>query len=266
MRSDRILSCRSAFLKCRQWRYASFAPKDSRRSHYGALGVKPDATQDEIKDAFYRLSRQHHPDVSDAHETVAHHRFQEINEAYQVIGEPTSRREYDRQMGYATPMSGSGDISFRRRAHRSANAANTATSERVYGAIDEINPTLMRETFQQRWKVRPDRPPGRTSTFDFDASYRQYTAPGRGRHVSSSAATRAPLQQPQAAGGGGFGVIIVIAGLLCLICVMSESTYNNVYPMPRSATELSLNPDTSPANTSAHVRKSGTPAASKTAI
>lgn len=57
---------------------------------YEILGVNEDATSDEIKRAFRKLSMKYHPDRGGHKET-----FQKINAAYQVLGETSSRRRYD---------------------------------------------------------------------------------------------------------------------------------------------------------------------------
>ena len=69
--------------------------------YYAVLGVPKDASQSDIKKAFRRLARKHHPDANEG-DTEAEAKFKQINEAYEVVGEPESRTEYDhaRDMGY----------------------------------------------------------------------------------------------------------------------------------------------------------------------
>ena len=62
------------------------------KDYYRILGIKPDASQSEIKDAYKKLAREWHPDIN--HTEGAEERFKEINEAYQVIGNPQKRRHY----------------------------------------------------------------------------------------------------------------------------------------------------------------------------
>lgn len=60
---------------------------------YAILGVEKKATQEEIKKAFRRLAKELHPDTNKAPD--AEQKFKEIKEAYNIIGEEESRREYD---------------------------------------------------------------------------------------------------------------------------------------------------------------------------
>ena len=65
------------------------------RSHYDVLEVSADATQEDIKRAYRRLAKAHHPDVSG--EPGAAGRFRRVNEAYRVLASTHSRSEYDRE-------------------------------------------------------------------------------------------------------------------------------------------------------------------------
>jgi curved DNA-binding protein CbpA len=58
--------------------------------HYQSLGLKFDATQEEIKSAYRRLAGAHHPDRGGSPEV-----FRRIQAAYEAIGDPKNRREYD---------------------------------------------------------------------------------------------------------------------------------------------------------------------------
>ena len=61
---------------------------------YGALGVSRDASEKEIRQAYRKLARQHHPDVNGS--GASDERFKSINEAYGVLSDPDKRRRYDR--------------------------------------------------------------------------------------------------------------------------------------------------------------------------
>ena len=64
------------------------------RDYYATLGVKRDASQAEIKRAFRKLARQHHPDVKPG-DKAAEAKFKEINEANEVLSDPQKRSKYD---------------------------------------------------------------------------------------------------------------------------------------------------------------------------
>ena len=62
--------------------------------YYQVLGVSRNATDDEIKKAYRKLARQHHPDLN-PNDKEAHKKFQQINEANEVLSDPEKRRRYD---------------------------------------------------------------------------------------------------------------------------------------------------------------------------
>ena len=67
--------------------------------YYEILGVKKDASQDELKKAFRHLARKYHPDLNKGSKE-AEEKFKEINEAYQVLSDPQKKSQYD-QVGHA---------------------------------------------------------------------------------------------------------------------------------------------------------------------
>jgi molecular chaperone DnaJ len=64
------------------------------KDYYAALGVSSSATQDEIKKAYRRLAKKHHPDANQS-DAKAAEKFKEISEAYNVIGDAEKRKQYD---------------------------------------------------------------------------------------------------------------------------------------------------------------------------
>jgi len=65
-----------------------------KRDYYEVLGVSRDAGPDDIKKAFRRQARDHHPDVNQD-DPEAEDRFKELNEAYQVLSDPEMKSRYD---------------------------------------------------------------------------------------------------------------------------------------------------------------------------
>ncbi|HKX42856.1 MAG TPA: DnaJ domain-containing protein, partial [Burkholderiaceae bacterium] len=63
------------------------------KDYYATLGVAREASQDEIKQAYRKLARKYHPDVSK--ERDAEERFKEVGEAHEVLRDPEKRAAYD---------------------------------------------------------------------------------------------------------------------------------------------------------------------------
>jgi len=64
------------------------------RDYYKILGIEKGASKDEIKKAFRQLARKYHPDVNPGNQE-AEEKFKEINEAFQVLGNPEKKKQYD---------------------------------------------------------------------------------------------------------------------------------------------------------------------------
>src|SRR6187401_2226358 len=64
------------------------------KDYYATLGVSKTATDKELKQAYRKLARKHHPDVNPGDKS-AEAKFKEINEAYEVLGDQDKRRKYD---------------------------------------------------------------------------------------------------------------------------------------------------------------------------
>ncbi len=83
----------------------------AKTDYYEVLGVKKDASEDEIKKAYRKKAIQYHPDrqtdKSEAEKKAAEEKFKEAAEAYAVLSDPKKRQQYD-QFGFNAPNMGSG--------------------------------------------------------------------------------------------------------------------------------------------------------------
>lgn len=92
----------------------------TKRDYYEVLGVARTATTDEVKSAYRRLARQHHPDVNRTDTKAAEEKFKDLSEAYEVLVDPEKRRRYD-QLGFGGVESdfGPGGFSWQNFTHAS---------------------------------------------------------------------------------------------------------------------------------------------------
>lgn len=115
--------------------------------YYSVLGVTKDATAQDIKKAYRKLAQRYHPDAN-KDDPAAEARFKEINEAYDVIGDDGTRREYDnvRQMGYFVGGPGGGQ-QYVRVEDLFGQAGAAGSSFDLFGGIGDF--------FSQRVSNRP---------------------------------------------------------------------------------------------------------------
>src|SRR3954463_12146477 len=69
------------------------------RDYYEVLGVPRNASEADVKKAYRKLARQHHPDRNPGDKT-AETKFKEVQEAYDIVGDAEKRKKFD-QFGYA---------------------------------------------------------------------------------------------------------------------------------------------------------------------
>ena len=77
----------------------------NKRDYYEVLGISKTSSPAEIKSAFRKLAKQHHPDINK--EPGTEEKFKEIQEAYAVLSDDTKRKQYD-QFGHTAPGGGAG--------------------------------------------------------------------------------------------------------------------------------------------------------------
>jgi len=63
--------------------------------YYKVLGLKQDATKSDIKKAYRKLARKYHPDLN-PNDSEAQKKFQQINEAHEVLIDPEKKKKYDK--------------------------------------------------------------------------------------------------------------------------------------------------------------------------
>ena len=82
---------------------------NSNKDYYEILGLKKDASDADIKKAYRKLAREHHPDmVDESDKSAAEKRFKDINEAYQVLSDPQKKKMYDQYGHVGAGFQGAG--------------------------------------------------------------------------------------------------------------------------------------------------------------
>ncbi|MDX2244125.1 MAG: DnaJ domain-containing protein [Leptolyngbyaceae cyanobacterium bins.302] len=95
--------------------------------HYRTLEVKPTATQAEIKQAYRRLAKLFHPDSNQ--QVSSHDKIARLNAAYEILGDPQSRKSYDQQRRYHDQLEAVG-VSVSRRGDRQQRTATAQERHR----------------------------------------------------------------------------------------------------------------------------------------
>jgi molecular chaperone DnaJ len=81
------------------------------KDYYNILGLSDKASAEEIKKAYRQKAKQYHPDTNPGDKTAEEH-FKEVNEAYDILGDPKKRQKYDQLRVYGSPGGNSEWLSF----------------------------------------------------------------------------------------------------------------------------------------------------------
>jgi molecular chaperone DnaJ len=95
------------------------------KTYYQTLQVSPRATAPEIKQAYRQLAKQHHPDVS----ASSSDRFIEINAAYEILGDPRRKQDYDRSLQRDIPLDLEEKLNKNRAERRTTHAVTDIDSQ-----------------------------------------------------------------------------------------------------------------------------------------
>src|SRR5436190_8720632 len=98
--------------------------------YYKILGVNKDANIEDIRKAYRKLARKHHPDLN-PNDKEAHKKFQQINEANEVLSDPEKRKKYD-QYGKDWQHA---DV-FEKARQSSGSSKQTYTTGQAFGGED----------------------------------------------------------------------------------------------------------------------------------
>jgi curved DNA-binding protein len=144
------------------------------KDYYEALGLKRDASREDIQRAYRKLARKYHPDLNKGPD--AEQKFKEINEAYQVLKDPEKRQKYDRlgtgwQEGQDFHPPPGWDVHFdfggRRR-----SAAESTFRNAAEGGFSDFFETLFGSAFRQQYQGLENRQPFASAGMDQEAVLR----------------------------------------------------------------------------------------------
>lgn len=201
--------------------------------YYRVLGVEKSASQDEIKKAYKKLARKHHPDLN-PNDPDAQRKFQEINEANEVLGDPEKRKKYDQ---YGENWKHADEFEAQRRQYQQQGGGATGGGHWSSGA-DFSGDGEFSDFFESLFGSRKGRHSGRGGGFrgqDYNAELRLslrdaavthkqvLTVNGKNIRITVPAGV-ADGQTIKLKGQGGPGISNGPAGDLYITFVIAEDT------------------------------------------
>uniref|UniRef100_A0A8C1GKF6 Vascular endothelial growth factor Ba n=1 Tax=Cyprinus carpio TaxID=7962 RepID=A0A8C1GKF6_CYPCA len=135
------------FCKSSQRMFSLCTAHRSSTNYYELLGVKPDATLEQIKNAFFDKSKKLHPD-SDPSNPGLHSQFVQLNEAYRVLSREGSRQDYDLRLRYQYTAG----PAFRSSSSTNRPSAEAAESMRYWEQFRQAQP--QENTAEEREKSK----------------------------------------------------------------------------------------------------------------
>jgi curved DNA-binding protein len=132
------------------------------RNYYELLGVKRDASADDIKQSFRRLARQYHPDLNPGDKS-AEDKFKDISEAYEILSDRSKRSQYDKFTGFwrknrtKTPASAPRDTRDRSNEEEEFGDDFNTFIDRLLGRKKEPNTSNSSRTKAPRPEAQTDR-------------------------------------------------------------------------------------------------------------
>lgn len=146
------------------------------KNYYDILGVSKDATKEEISKAYKQKARKLHPDVN--HAPDAKEKFQELNEAYEVLSNPEKRQQYDNPSPFGDFGGGMGDGEVHQWTDENGNQHFEFRGSGMPGGFGGFNPFGGFDSFMGGFRGRrhpdPNAPrPGQDMIFGLSVGFRE---------------------------------------------------------------------------------------------
>ena len=179
------------------------------RDYYQTLGIKREASAEEIRKAYRKLARKHHPDLNPG-DKVAEERFKQVQEAYDVLSEPKKRKMYD-QFGFysesgfpagAAQEEGQGGFNFG--GFDFSDAFSGAGGGRAQGARGDFSDLFSQFFGRQRAEAQAQRAPQPGSDLEYALKVDFWQAI-RGTQVRLNVSRLEPCAQCNGTGSAGRG-------------------------------------------------------------